>query len=143
MKRASIGTALIAVMAIGCSDSTGPSAADLVGTWIAASYVFTETADATQTIDVIALGMSLSITFTETSMSGTMTIPGFDPEAFTSTYTLDGDQITISDPTEDPETLTIVVTETTLTISGGEDTFDFNDDGQETAASYVMTFTKQ
>ena len=144
MKRTSLGTILLATLAVGCSDSTGPAEpADLVGTWNASAFVFTNSADAAQTVDVIALGMTMSITFTETTMSGTVNFPGQDQEIFTGTYTISGGQImfTDSDPQEGDETFTQSLDGNILTLTFS-DSFDFNDDGQETAATAVMTLNK-
>ena len=144
MKRTSLGTILLAAVAIGCSDSTGPAeTTDLVGTWNASAFVFTNSADAAQTVDVIALGMTLSITFTETTMSGIMSFPGEGQELFSGTYTLSGGQITFldSDPEEGDETFTQSLDGSILTLTFS-DSFDFNDDGQETDATAVMTLTK-
>ncbi len=142
MKRSSVGAALLAAVTIGCSDSTGPATpADLVGTWVATAYVFTNTSNTAQSVDVIAMGMTFSLTFTETTMSGTITIPNVGTERFEGTYTISGNQITISDP-EGTETLTHSLNGNILTLTSTE-TFDFNDDGQETPATSVITLQKQ
>lgn len=142
MKRISMGTVLLAALSIGCSDSTGPAEpADLVGTWNASAFVFTNSADAAQSVDVIALGMSLSLTFTETTMSWVINFPGEDQEVFTGTYSITGNQITFSDPIDGDETFTQSLDGNILTLTSS-DTFDFNDDGQETAATTVMTLSK-
>ncbi len=143
MKRTSMGTALLATLAIGCSDSTGPATtADLVGTWVASAFVFTNSANAAETVDVIQLGMAYSVTFTETTASGTISIPGQDPVSFTGAYTLNATQLTFVDPADGNETVTVALDGNVLTINGA-DTYDFNDDGQEQPATYVITLGKQ
>lgn len=143
MKRTTIGAALLVAATIGCSDSTSPAtAADLTGTWNATSFVFTNTANTTESVDVIPLGVAFTITFTETTMSGSFTFPGEAIETFEGTFTITGDQITISDPIDGDETWTHSLTGSVLTLTA-TDTFDFNDDGQETPATMVITMTKQ
>lgn len=142
MKRTSMATVLLAALSIGCSDSTGPTeAADLVGTWVASAFVFTNAANTAETVDVIALGMSMTVTFTETTVSWTMNFAGQDQEVFAGTYTLAANQITMSDPIEGDETFTFALDGNILTLTLS-DTFDFNDDGQETAATTVLTLTR-
>ncbi len=142
MKRTSMGTVLLAALSIGCSDSTGPAEpADLVGTWVASAFVFTNSANTAETVDVIALGMSMTLTFTETTMSWTINFAGQEQEVFTGTYSLAGNQITMSDPIDGDETFTFALDGNILTLTFS-DTFDFNEDGQETAATAVMTLSK-
>lgn len=143
MKRSSAGAALLAAVTIGCSDSTGPATpADLVGTWVATAWMFTNTTDTTQSVDVITMGATFSLTFTETTMSATITIPNLGTETFEGTYTISGNQITVLDPVEGTEIFTHNLNGSEMTLTS-TDAFDFNDDGQETSATVVITLQKR
>ncbi len=98
MKASSLGIALFVAVGVGCSsDSTGPaSGSDFVGDWLASSYVVTNIANTSETADLIAAGMTISITFTETSYSGTAAFPGEVTETFSGTYSISGNQLTLN-----------------------------------------------
>jgi hypothetical protein len=71
--RSSITVLSAAMLAAAC-DSTEPSSA-LAGTWVATSFVFTETGAAP--VDVLAAGGGLTIAIAgDNSTTGTLTIPG-------------------------------------------------------------------
>ncbi len=148
MKASSLGVALLVAVAVGCSDSgdsTGPaSPSDFVGDWLASSYVVTSVANTSQSEDLTALGMTLSLTFTETSYSGTASFPGEVTETFSGTYTIDGNQLTLNETGElEPETMTYTLSGDTMTLSGDDEQYDFDDDGQEDPATFTMVLAKQ
>ncbi len=143
MKASSLGVALL--VAVGCSDSTGPaSPSDFVGDWLASSYVVTNIANTSQSEDLIGLGMTLSITFTETSYSGTAGFPGEATETFSGTYTIDGNQLILNETGElEPDTMTYALSGNTMTLSGDDEEYDFDDDGQDDPATFTMVFQRQ
>ena len=148
MKASSLGAALFVAVAVGCSDSgdsTGPaSPSDFVGDWLVTSYVVTNVANTSQSEDLTALGMTLSITFTETTYSGTASFPGEATETFSGTYTISGDQLTLNETGElEPETMTYTLSGNTMTLSGLDDQYDFDGDGVEDPASWVMVLQRQ
>jgi hypothetical protein len=145
MKASSLGLALLVSVAVGCNDSTGPaSPSDFVGDWLASSYVLTMVENTSMSADLIEFGMTLSITFTETTYTGTSTFPGEDPEPFSGTYTIEGNQLTLNEVGElEPDTMTYTLSGNTLTFTGTDETYDFDDDGQEDPASFTMVFQKQ
>ncbi len=148
MKASSLGVALLVAVAVGCSDSTdstGPaSPSDFVGDWLASSYVVTNIANTSQTEDLTALGMTLSITFTETDYSGTAAFPGEPTETFSGTYTIDGNQLILNETGQlDPETMTYTLSGNTMTLSGVDDEYDFDGDGVDDPATFVMVLGKQ
>ena len=102
MKASSLGVALCVAIAVGCSgDSTGvASPSEFVGDWLASSYVVTNIANTSQSEDLTALGMTLSITFTETTYSGSASFPGEATETFSGTYTIEGNQLTLNETGE-------------------------------------------
>ena len=145
MKASSLGLALLVSVAVGCSDSTGPaSPSDFVGDWLASSYVLTSIENTSLSADLIEFGMTLSITFTETTYSGTSTCPGEAAEPFSGTYTIDGNQLILVEVGEPgPDTMTYTLSGNTLTMTGTDEEFDFDDDGQDDPASFTMVFLKQ
>lgn len=146
MKASSLGVALCVAVAVGCSDdSTGvASPSEFVGDWLASSYVVTNIANTSQSEDLTALGMTISITFTETTYSGTANFNGEGTEAFSGTYTIEGNQLTLNETGKlEADTMTYTLVGDTMTLSGLDDEYDFDDDGQEDPASWVMVLQRQ
>ncbi len=148
MKASSLGVALLVAVAVGCSDSgnsTGPaSPSEFVGDWLASSYVLTNIANTSQSEDLILQGMTLSITFTETSYSGTAAFPGEVDETFSGTYTISGNQLTLDEADQlEPDTMTYTLSGNSMTLAGNDEQYDFDDDGVEDPASFTMVLAKQ
>ena len=148
MKASSLGAALLVAVAVGCSDSgdsTGPaSASDFVGDWLTSSYVVTNIANTSQSEDLIGLGMTLSLTFTETSYSGTASFPGEVAETFSGTYTISGNQLTLDEVgATELDTMTYTLSGNAMTLSGDDESYDFNQDGQDDPATFAMVLAKQ
>ncbi len=147
MKASSLGVALLLAVAVGCSDSdnsTGPaSPSDFVGDWLASSYVVTNIANTSQSEDLTAL-MTLSLTFTETTYSGTANFTGEATETFSGTYTIEGNQLTLNETGKlEADTMTYTLVGDTMTLSGLDDEYDFDGDGVEDLASWVMVLQRQ
>ncbi len=148
MKASSLGVALFVAVAVGCSDSdnsTGPaSPSDFVGDWLASSYVVTNVANTSQSEDLTVLGMTLSITFTETTFSGTAAFPGEATETFSGTYTISGNQMTLIETGQlEADTMTYTLSGNTMTLSGLDEQYDFDGDGVDDPASFTMVMEKQ
>ncbi len=145
MKASSLGVALLVAVAVGCSDSTSPALpSDFVGDWLASSYVLTNIANASQSEDLIGLGMTLSITFTETSYSGTADFLDEVPEEFFGTYTIDGNQLILMETGElETDTMAYTLSGNTMTLSGLDEQHDFDGDGVDDPASFTMVMAKQ
>ncbi len=148
MKASSLGAALLVAVAVGCSDSgnsTGPaSPSEFVGDWLASSYVLTNIANTSQSEDLIGMGMTLSLTFTETSYSGTADFLDEVPEEFSGTYAIDGNQLTLNETGElEPDTMTYTLSGNTMTLTGDDEHYDFDENGQEDPATFVMVLGKQ
>ena len=146
MKASSLGVALFVAVGVGCSgDSTGvASASDFVGDWLASSYVVTSVANTSQTQDLTALGMTLAITFTETTYSGSVSFPGEVTETFSGTYTISGNQLTLNETGQGtPDIMTYSLSGNTLTLSGDDEQYDFDDDGQEDPATFTTVLARQ
>ncbi len=147
MKTSSLGIALLASVAIGCNDSdgTGPATpADLVGHWVANAYTVTSVADTSQSANLSSMELTFTLTFTETTFVGVWIFPGEPTENFSGTYTINGQQLILME-TDDttPETMTYSLSGNVLTLSGDDDSYDFDGDGQEELATFVMAMDKQ
>ena len=151
MKRSSMGIALLASVAIGCSDSAGPAGpagpattADLVGQWVASAYTVTSVANTSLSANLTDLGFTLTITFTETTYAGLASFPGDVPEDFSGTYVIEGLQLILNETGQgSPETMTHSLSGNILTLSGNDESYDFDDDGQEEPATFVILLDKQ
>ena len=147
MKTSSLGIALLASVAVGCSDSSGPGSAtpaDLVGQWIANAYTVTSVATTSTSAELVGVGMTLTLTFTETAYTGVVTFPGDPQENFSGTYTIEGQSLILDEVGQDaPETMTFSLLGSILTLSGDDDSYDFDNDGQEEPATFVIILDKQ
>ncbi len=152
MKTSSLGIALLASVALGCSDSgttTGPgpaTPADLVGQWVANAYTVTSVANTSQSANLFDMNFTLTLTFTETSYVGVALFPGDPPENFSGTYTIEGQQLTLNETGQaTPELMTYSLSGTILTLSG-DDSHDFSSgmgNPQEEPVTFVTLLSKQ
>ncbi len=134
--------ALILMTGCGDDDGMGTDPDDIAGTWTATMMLFTEVAAPNDEVDlvvdegaVLTLVLSADETYTFTFV--------LDPENEneTGTYTTTSTTITITPTGGTDETFGLVRDEDVMTLTG-DDTFDFNDDGTETAAALVITLTR-
>jgi hypothetical protein len=146
MKTTSLGIALLASVAIGCSDSSGPGSAtpaDLVGQWIANAYTVTSVANTSTSVELVGMGFSLTLTFTETTYAGVASFPGELQENFSGTYTIEGQTLILDEVGQDlPETMGYVLSGSVLTLTG-TDSHDFTDNQQEEPVTFVLIMNKQ
>ncbi len=150
MKASSLGAALLVAVAVGCSDSgdsTGPvaSPSEFVGNWLASSYIVTSIANTSLSEDlVVGQQMTISITFTETTYSGTASFPGEPTETFSGTYTISGNQLTLNETGQGtPELMTYTLSGNAMTLAGSDEEYDFDDDGVEDPATFTMLLVRQ
>ena len=130
------GAMVVAVAA--CSDSTGITVEDLVGTWEATEIVFTNSANPSETVDGIDLGVSLTVTI---NSAGTVTTVFDDGQGGTDTdsgtLSVDGSTLTIGSDTFEAERSGDVLTLT------GDVEFDFDEDGSDDPASVLIRLERQ
>ncbi len=101
-------------------------------------------ANSSLSADLFDMGMTLTITFTETDYSGLSTFPGDLDENFSGTYTISGLQITTNEVGQtEPEIFTYSLVGSILTMSGVDETYDFDNDGVEDPATFVIILNKQ
>jgi hypothetical protein len=132
-------------LAAGCSkEGTGPSQAELVGTWqvVKCEYVSTQ---GLGTVDLIAGGGSGTLVLTTTdSIHLTVTPATGSPVSFAGTYEVSGiDLMKIT-----PAGVTwywafdMSLSGATLTLNNGSGQYDFNADGQPEPAIWNLTMSK-
>ena len=130
----SIGTlaliGLIGSAAAACKDdTTGTSIPDIVGSWHATTAVVTNVATPAVSVNLIALGATLQITFTASlNYTSTINLPGQQAEVSTGTYVETATQLALHDGQNPSNVVTFSLASSggTLTLSGGTPfTFDF------------------
>jgi hypothetical protein len=137
MKRA-IGILLWAAAASACGDSTGLEPNDLAGTWVATVWELTNPANASQSMDMLAAGGSLTIvfrsdgTFTSTILDPGETVPDVD----TGTYEVVGNVVTIAESgSGSPTPFQAVRDGNTLTLTSSDEDYDWDNDGTDDPAN--------
>ena len=141
-------TVLAAALVVGCSDSTDPGNVgedDLAGVWTATQFLLASTADPTVTVDRISQGGTYTLSF---NADGTFSEAGLfsNPtkvESGSGTYVIQGSNLILTED-DDPEpfTMAFVLSGNTLTLSSTDESFDFDGDGVEEAATLEMVFTR-
>jgi hypothetical protein len=80
-----VGIAALAATLANCGDSIAPES--LLGTWDATELRFTNLANQSQTVDIVALGGTFTISLlADSTYTATITAPGIDPEVTTGTW---------------------------------------------------------
>ena len=110
-------------------DTTGTSIPDIVGTWHGTTAVVTNVATPAVSVNLIALGATLQITFTSSlNYTSSINLPGQPAEVSSGTYVETATQLSLHDsqnPT-DVVTFSLALSGGTLSLTGGSPfTFDF------------------
>jgi hypothetical protein len=125
---------------------TGPTVADLEGTWDAEVFRFVSVPAATDTIDLIGLGGSFTVTVaTYGRYTSVMTPPLGVPETDTGTMLMEADTlIVVSDTAPDePQFLVFAMPAATRLELSGDATADFDGDGVEDPARLEAVLRRQ
>lgn len=132
---------LLIGLGVACSDTTGITEADLVGTWNATAFKFSDFGNPVMDFDVIGIGGSATATF---AAGGAYQIAvSIFPDTLTGTWALQGTntlilaQAGVTDTTE----FQVSLSGTTLTLYSNDLTFDFG--SGEIPAQLNATFVKQ
>jgi hypothetical protein len=132
-----------AALAVACSDDTGPSEDELVGTWNATKFEFVSVANPNLKLDAIAFGATLMMVL---HSDGTYTIttgfPGEPTETETGTWSASEDVFTLSDSEGDMQ-FDMSLSGNTLTLAGADGEFDLNDDGIDEPAKVNVTLVRE
>lgn len=140
-------TSLLATLLVlalsACGDSvTGVEATtdDFVATWDITSLLFTPAGGGTS---VEALTGSGTITFRADLTYTLVLIEGSVQETESGTFSLSGSTLTLTLPGEDSDMLTVTaISSSSATLYSADDSYDFNDDDEETAATLTVTLQK-
>jgi hypothetical protein len=130
-------------LAWGCGDSTGVTEADLVGTWNATAFKFSDFGDPVMDFDVIGIGGSAQIVIAANgAYTVTLTIPNVPPDVATGTWVLQGSNVLILTQTGETSgtEMTVSLSGTTLTVHSTDLMFDFG--SGEIPAQLDATFVK-
>ncbi len=134
-------SALALMLATACGDATGLEPADLQGTWVANSMVFTSTADPTLTVDLIAEGATLELQLAADGMFlWTLTELGSAPATNTGAYLAVGTTLTLAG-VGSPVQFTITRDGNNMTLTANDE-YDFDEDSVDEAASLRITLTR-
>ena len=146
MKRATLVTAFIASVTVGCStDTMGPATtSDLVGSWNASSYVVANAANNSERISLTEAGIGFVLRFTTSTMYGTMYYGSLeDQETFTGSYTVNGHDLVFTDPAGGREFYQVTLhgdgNMLDLVTTGS---FDFDGDGQAELATTTIILVR-
>lgn len=130
------GAMVVAVAA--CGDSTGITVEDLVGTWEATEIVFTNSANTSESVDVIDLGASLTVTINSAGTVSTVFDDGQGgTDSDSGTLSVDGSTLTVGGDTFAAERSGNVL------ILTGEDQWDFDEDGTDDPATLTIRLVRQ
>ncbi len=137
--------ALMTPVLIGCGDATGLDPVELAGTWSALEYRFTNPANTSQTVELIALGGSLSIVIrADSTYTATIQEPGDAPETRSGTVEIQGDTLTISESGQgSPTPYMARRSGDTLTMTTSDEDFDFDQDGTDDPADVRIVLVRQ
>jgi hypothetical protein len=135
---------LVAGLAPACGDSTSVTGDDLLGTWTATEFVFSDFEDPVTDFDVIQVGGDVTMVVrADGTFTITVAIPFAAPEVQDGTWELqDGNVLVITEQGQvDGVALEIELSGTTLTVYSDDVDFDFGDG--EIPAQLNATFVKQ
>ena len=134
---------LLAGLVWGCGDSTGVTEADLVGTWNATAFKYSDFGDPVMDFDIIGMGGSVQIMIAANdAYTVTVTIPLVGPQVINGTWVLQsGNKLILTDAGEtDGVEMTVSISGTTLTVHSTDLMFDFG--SGEIPARLDATFEK-
>ncbi len=129
---------------VACGDSlTGVDTTtdDLMGAWNITSLTFTPVGGGTAAQGLVGSATIVfreDLTYTVTFVEGTVT------DVENGTFTVNGSTLTLTLAGDEPDVFTITaISSTAATLYSEDDSFDFNDDGAETAATLTVTLQRQ
>jgi hypothetical protein len=130
-------------LGLACSE-TNVAEADLVGTWNATAFEFSDFGDPVTDFDVLLNGGSVTMVIrADGTFTISMAVGAFEPDVIDGTWELqDGNTLVITEDGEvDGVTLEIELSGTTLTVYSDDIQFDFGDG--EIPAQLDATFVRQ
>ena len=130
---------VMAFAAAGCGDSTGITAQDLEGTWNATQIVYTNSANTSESVNIVPMGASFSMTVTSSGAVSTVFIDGQGGTSSNSgTLSSDGSTLTLAGDTFQADR-----SGDQLTLTDANSEYDFDNDGSDDPATLVIQLTRQ
>jgi len=131
---------LVAGLALACGSDVVEE--DVIGTWNATEFVFSNFEDPVTDFDVIAMGGDLSIVIrADGTYTLTLSMPFAEPEVIEGEWVLDGDVLTL-DEGVDAVAFEISLDGNTLTLHTEDVEFDFDEDGTDDPAQLDVTLVR-
>lgn len=135
----------VLLVAAACDDGTGPSPAELEGTWTATRIEFVMAANAATRVDIVPLGGSATLVLSAgKTFQFTIINPGEAPFTASGTWSASVDVLTLTFSTGLQGTMEfdMSLNGNALTLSGGGSEYDFDDDGETEDARLNLGLTR-
>ncbi len=149
MRRIPSLAALVALsMGVACGDSNAPdplTLENLVGTWRATQFLFTQQSDPSTFFDLIQNSGSVTITIAANGTYVGQQSAFGNTETLSGTITVSGSFVTLTDDDEpgDPTQFAASLIGNTLTLTSSDFTFDFDFDGTDEPATLTAVLQRQ
>jgi hypothetical protein len=140
----------LALTTAGCGDedTAGPggNAVLLQDAWVATVWRYTNQANSSQQEELVASGVTVTLTIGASTYSILFTMPGQPNQTISGTYTVSGNNFVITETgASSPETIPFTFSNgnNTLSMTSSDSDWDFDGDGTDEPATLTMTFTRQ
>ena len=133
-------------VSLACGDSgNGPNRDQFAGTWDATKLEFTNVANTSQKVDVIAAGAPFVIVLESNgTYQATIVIPGQPADNTTGTWSVSSQVFTLRETGVSFDLqFSWSLSGNTITISGADTEFDFNDDGTDEPAKVSAVLVRR
>ena len=139
LQRLAVAVGLTALISTACGDSTGITVEDLVGTWNATQYHYTDNANPAGQVDLIPLGASFEMIVVA---AGTVAVVFDDGQGGTSSDsgTFNGTMTTL---TIGGSTFSAQRSGDVLTLTDATSSYDFDDNGSDEPATLEIQLVRQ
>jgi hypothetical protein len=136
------GLALLGLIATACATGTAPPADDFVGTWQATRVEYVSTGGM-GTVDVIDLSWVVTLELNaDQSAVLTMTPPGSAPQVTNGTWSNSIDVFNFTVGAASGWSWDYTLSGGTLTLTGADSSWDFDDNQTQDDAKFNLTLTK-
>lgn len=140
---------MLAATIAGCGDeeTTGPAGSALLqDSWVATVWRYTNQANTSQQVELVATGVTVTLTIATSSYNILFTMPGQPNQSISGTYTVSGNNFIITETgSSTPESIPFTFSNgnNTLSMTSANSDWDFDNDGTDEPATLTMLFTRQ